>query len=85
MRSATAELQLPDEKAGHDRLLGAGIIGGEEKTDSSYLQKVVVDCLELVGQRVDARDREPEVRIELVGHAEGVSLHPAAEELPSPS
>ena len=74
-----AELQLADEQAGHDRLAGAGVVGQQE-ADAGELQQVVVDGLELVRQRIDARDREAEVGIELVGDAERVGLEAEAEE-----
>ncbi len=39
-----------------------------------------VDSFELVRQRIDARDGESEVGIELVGDAEGVGLKSQAEQ-----
>ena len=74
-----AELQLADEQARHDRLAGAGVVGQQE-ADARELEQVVVDRFELVRQRIDARDRETEVRIELVGDAERVGLKPKAEQ-----
>ena len=56
-----AQLQLADEQARHDRLAGAGVVGQQE-AHAGELEQVVVDRLELVRQRIDARDREPEVR-----------------------
>src|SRR5437867_11619944 len=41
-------------------------------------EQVVVDRLELMRQRVNARDREPEVGIELVRDAQGVGLQAEA-------
>ena len=74
------ELQLADEKSRHDRLPCAGVIGKEE-TNSGQLEQVVVDCFKLMGQRVDARDRETEVWIELVGDAERVGLNAKPKEM----
>ena len=74
-----AKLQFADEQAGHDRLAGAGVVG-EQEPDARELEQVVVDGLELVRQRIDTRDRETEVRVELVGDAEGVSLKAEAEQ-----
>ena len=74
-----AELQFPDEQAGHDRLAGAGVVGQQE-ADAGELEQVVVDGFELVRQRIDAGDRQAEVGIELVGDAEGVGLEAEAEQ-----
>ena len=74
-----AQLQFPDQQAGHDRLAGAGVVGQEE-AHAGELQQVVVDRLELVRQGIDARDRQAEVRIELVGDAERVSLDAQAKQ-----
>ena len=68
-----AQLQLADEQARHDRLAGAGVVGQQEP-HARELEQVVVDRFELMRQRIDARDREPEVGIELVGDAERVGL-----------
>ena len=76
-----AQLELADEQPGHDRLAGAGVVGQQEP-DARELEQVVVDGLELVRQRIDARDREPEVGIELVGDAEGVRLEAEPEKPP---
>ena len=45
-------------------------------------EQVVVDRLELMRQRVNARDREPEVGIELVSDAQGVGLQAEAQKAP---
>ena len=74
-----AELQLANEQARHDRLARAGVVGQQEP-HARELEQVVVDRLELMRQRIDARDRETEVRIELVGDAEGVGLEAEAEQ-----
>ena len=68
-----AQLELADEQARHDGLAGAGIVGQQE-ADARELEQVVVDRFELMRQRIDARDREAEVGIELVGDAERVGL-----------
>ena len=67
------ELEFLDQQPGHDRLAGPGIVGQEE-ADAGELEKVVVDRFELVGQRIDAGDRQAEIGIELVGDAERISL-----------
>ena len=75
----TPKLQLANEKARHDRLAGTGVVGQQEP-HARELEQVVVDRLELMRQRIDARDREAEIRIELVGDAEGVCLKAEAEQ-----
>ena len=60
-----AGLQLLEQQARHDRLAGPGVVG-EEEADARQLEEVVVDRLELVRQRIDAGDREGEVRVVLV-------------------
>ena len=79
-----AQLQLANEQPRHDRLAGAGIVG-EQEAHAGELQQVVVDRLELVRQRIDARDREPEVGVELVGDAEGVGLKTQAQQAAVPA
>ena len=74
-----AGLQLLEEQAGHDRLAGAGVVG-EEEADARQLEEVVVDRFELVRQRIDAGDREREVRVVLVGEPEPVGLDAEAEQ-----
>ena len=64
-----ANLQFLDQQAGHDGLAGAGIVGQQE-ADARQLHEVVVNGFELVRQRIDAGDREREVRIVLVGQTE---------------
>jgi hypothetical protein len=51
----TAGLEFLEEEPGHDGLASAGVIGKEE-SDAGKLQKVVVNRLQLVGQRVHASD-----------------------------
>jgi hypothetical protein len=46
-----AELQLPNQEAGHDGLAGASVVGQRE-AHAGQLQEVVVDRFKLVGQRV---------------------------------
>ena len=74
-----AQLQLANEKARHDRLAGAGVVGQQE-AHARELEQIVVDRLELMRQRIDARDREAEIGVELVGDAEGVGLKAKAEQ-----
>ena len=66
-------------RPGHDRLAGAGVVGQQE-AHAGELEQVVVDRFELVRQRIDARDRQAEVRIELVGDAERVCLEAEAKQ-----
>ena len=75
-----ADLQLLEQQARHDRLAGAGVVGQQE-ADARQLQEVVVDGLELVRQRIDAGDREREVRVVLVGEpqARGLDAEPEAQ------
>ena len=73
-----ADLQLLEQQARHDRLAGARVVGQQE-ADARQLDEVVVDRFELVRQRVDAGDREREVRIVLVGQPETQSLDSRAE------
>ena len=68
-----AQLEFADEQARHDGLARAGVVGQQE-AHARELEQVVVDRFELMRQRIDARDREPEVGIELVGDAERVGL-----------
>src|SRR3989304_4932681 len=44
------------------------------------LQEVVIDSLQLVGERIDAGDGEAEEGIELVGDSKRVSLEPEAQQ-----
>ena len=76
-----AQLELADEQARHDGLAGAGVVGQQEP-HARELEQVVVDRLELMRKRIDARDREPEVGIELVGDAQGVGLQAEAQQAP---
>ena len=73
------KLQLANEKAGHDRLARAGVVG-EQEPHPRELKQVVVDRLELMRQRIDARDREAEIRIKLVGDAQSIGLKAEAEQ-----
>ena len=75
----TAELQLAYEQPGHDGLARAGVVC-EEEPDRRELQEVFVDGLKLVRQRVDARDGEAEVGVELVGDPQRVRLQPQPEQ-----
>ena len=71
----TAQLKLADQQSGHDGLPGAGVVGQQEP-HAGQLQQVVVDRLQLMWQRIDAGDRQPEVGIELPGDPERVRLQP---------
>src|SRR5690606_19616455 len=76
-----AQLEFANQEARHDRLSGAGVVRQQE-THACELQQVVVDGLELMRQRIHPRDRQPEVRIELVGDTERISLQSEAEKVP---
>src|SRR5262249_8044679 len=73
------ELQLADEQAGHDGLASAGVVG-EQEADPGQFEEVVVDGLQLVGQRIDPGDGQAEVGVELVSDAEGVRLETETKE-----
>ena len=75
----SAQLQLPDQEAGHDGLASAGVVRQQE-AHAGELEEVIVDRFELVGQGIHARDGEPEVGVELVGDAEGIGLEAEAQE-----
>ena len=68
-----AQLKFADEEPSHDRLACPGIVGQQE-ADAGQLQKIVVDGLELVRQRIDAGDREAEVGVKFPGNAERIGL-----------
>src|SRR5262249_13406609 len=74
------QLQLTNEKPGHDGLACTSVVC-EKKPNLRGFQEKVVDRFQLVRQRVDSRDREAEVRIELVGNPEGVGLDSESQEL----
>lgn len=57
-----ASLEFLDQQAGHDGLAGARVVGQQE-TDARGFDEIVVNGLELVGQRVDAGDREGEIGV----------------------
>ena len=65
----TTDFELLDEEPCHDRFAGAGIIRQKEP-DAGKFQKVVVDRLKLVEQRINARNGEGEVGIVFIGKAE---------------
>ena len=74
-----AEFQFPNEEAGHNGFAGAGVVS-EQESHPGELQEVVVNRLELMGQRVDPRDRQTEVGIELVGDPKSVGLESETEQ-----
>ena len=69
---------LFQQQAGHHGLAGAGVVG-EQKTHARQLDELVVDRLKLVRQRIDARNREREVRVVLVGGLQPHRLDAQAE------
>jgi hypothetical protein len=60
----------------------AGSVICEEKPDARELQQVVVNRLQLMWEGIDARNRETEVRVELVGNTERVCLKAKPKETP---
>ena len=76
-----AQLQFADQQAGHDRLARAGVVG-EQEAHPRELEQIVVNRLKLVRQRIDAADRQAEIRIELVGDAEGIGLQAEPQQRP---
>ena len=64
----SAELEFAKQEPRHDRLAGARVVG-EQEPHARQLEKVVVDGLRLVRQRIDPGDRQAEVGVELVGDA----------------
>ena len=74
------QLQLAEQQTGHDRLACPSIVSQQE-SHARQLQQVVVNRLQLVRQRVDARDRQPEIRIEFPRESERVGLKSQSEQL----
>ena len=62
-------------------LAGPGIVGKQE-AHGGELEEVLVDCFELVWQRVHARDGKPKIGVELVGDAERIGLETDAQKPP---
>jgi len=56
------QLQLLQQKPGHDRLPGTGVVG-EQEANARLREYLAVDGFELVGQRINARDRQREVGV----------------------
>ena len=79
LRKAT-QLQLADQETRHDRLARARVVG-EQEAHPGELEQMVVDRFQLVGQRIDTRDRKPEIGVELPGNPERVGLETEAQEL----
>ena len=77
-------MHLADQQPRHDHLPGAGVVGAQEP-HARQLQQVIVDRLQLVRQRIDAGDQQPEVGIELPGDPERVASNPSRNNPPSPS
>ena len=75
-----AELEFPDQEARHDSLAGSGVVG-QQKSHPCEFEKVVVDGFQLMGERIDARDRKREIGVEFVGYSQRVSLQAQAEQL----
>jgi len=69
-------IRLPLGEIDH-RLLGAA----QQETDPRELQQMVVDGGELMGERIDTRDGQPEVRVKLPSDTEGVGLQTQSQEL----
>ena len=75
-----AELQLLDEQAGHDRLAGAGVVG-EQEAQPRLRQHLLVDGLDLVRQRADARQADGELAVVGVGQPDAGRLDEEAQAL----
>ena len=75
----TAQLELAHEKARHDGLAGPGVVG-EQEPHRGQFEEVLVDGLELVREGVHAGDRETEIRVELIGDAQGMGLEAETKE-----
>ena len=61
-------------------VLPAPASSARRKRTRAEFEEVIVDRFELVRQRIDAGNRETEIRIELVSDAERVSLKPEPEQ-----
>ena len=72
-------LQLLEQQPRHDRLAGPRVVGQEE-ADAWKLQEVVVDRLELVGEGIDAGNREREERVVFVGQPKTMGLDAQTEQ-----
>ena len=68
-----AQFQLANEQAGHNSFAGAGVIG-QQKPHAGQLQQVMIDRFQLMGQRVNPRHRQREIRVKLVGDAQRIGL-----------
>ncbi len=68
-REVTAEQQLLDVEAGHDRLARAGLVGQQE-AERALRQQLAVHGGDLVRQRLDRARRNGEHRVELRGHGQ---------------
>ena len=64
-----SELELLDEKAGHDRLARAGVVG-EQETQPRLRQHLSVDRFDLVRKGADAGETDRELAIVGVGEAD---------------
>ena len=79
----TAQLQLLDEKPGHDRLARARIVG-EQEAHRLTRQQLVVDGGDLMRQRLDEAGGDGDVGIEEPGQVDAVGLGDEPEQLPVP-
>jgi hypothetical protein len=75
-----SELEFAEKQPGHDGFASAGIIRQEE-THLGQFEQIVVDGFELMGQRVHPRDRQPKIRIKLVGNTQRIGLQPQPQQL----
>src|SRR5262249_36113019 len=74
-----ARLQFLDQQPSHDGFPGAGIVG-EQEGNTGHLEKVTVDRLKLVWERIDPSDGEREVGVVLVSERETLGLDAESEQ-----
>ena len=61
-----AQLEFLEQQAGHDGLARPGVVGQEETATGGF-EQVVVHRVQLVGQRVNPRNGQPEKRVVFLG------------------
>ena len=72
--------ELADQQAGHDRLAGAGIVCQDEPQRLPGEHRLV-DCRDLVGERLDVRSMDRHHRVEEVGQVDPVGFRSEFERL----
>jgi hypothetical protein len=63
----SSQLKLPGKKPCHDSFPCSGIISKEE-LHPGKLKKIIVHCLKLMRQRVNARYGEAKIRVKFIGY-----------------